>query len=39
MAGMRGQDCFRTADALANAAGPEYYGFPDITYRPIEDLL
>ena len=37
--GMRGLDCFRTPDALANAAGPGYYGFPDVGYRPIEDLV
>ena len=37
--GMRGLDCFRTPHALANAAGPGYYGFPEVRYRPIEELV
>lgn len=37
--GMRGLPIFRTADALRNAFGPEYFGFPDVPYVPVEDLV
>lgn len=36
--GMRGLDCFRTDEALINAAGPPYFGFIDVPYRPIEEI-
>lgn len=36
--GVRGLDVFRTPEMLAEAAGPEYYGF-DLEYTPIEDLV
>ncbi len=36
---MRGLDEFRTEDALRNAFGPEYFGFPDVPYRPVEELV
>ncbi len=37
--GMKGLECARTADALVNATGPTYFGFPHVPYRPIEDLV
>lgn len=37
--GMRGLEVFRTSDALRRAFGPEYFGFGDIRYVPIEDLV
>lgn len=36
---MRGLPIFRTDDALRNAFGPEYFGFPDVPYVPVEDLV
>ncbi len=37
--GMRGLDVFRTPDALKRAFGPPYFGFDDVPYHPIEDLV
>ncbi len=37
--GMSGLDVFKTPDALRRATGPAYFGFGDIDYRPIEDLV
>ncbi len=37
--GMRGLDVFRTPAAVREAAGPPYFGFDEIEYRPIEELM
>ncbi len=37
--GMRGLDVFRTPDALQRAFGPAYFGFDDVPYHPIEELV
>lgn len=37
--GVRGLDVFRSDEALQNAFGPAYFGFPEITYKPIESLV
>lgn len=37
--GMTGLTAQRDPHILDTATGPRYYGFPDIAYRPIEDVL
>ena len=37
--GMAGHPMFRTPEALRKGAGPEFFGFPDIGYRPIDELI
>ncbi len=37
--GMRGLEVFRSEHALQHAFGPAYFGYPEITYRPIEALV
>ncbi len=37
--GSRGLDVFRTDHALENAFGPAYFGFPDVSYQPIENIV
>ena len=36
---MRGLDVFRSADGLKRGLGPPHFGFGDIEYVPIEDLM
>lgn len=37
--GSRGLEVFRTEHALEHAFGPAYFGFPEVSYRPIEDVV
>jgi uncharacterized protein len=37
--GMKGLTLFRTEWALQHACGPHYFGFKDIQYSPIEDVV